>query len=174
MRATGGAAVALAKADGLQPLGQDRTVGFPPPWRIHPGHCVTVEMMDRRAGAGLLLAVMSGVGAFVLAGGVRLQGGAQSTGTISGIVTTDHPPLSSTVAVNADQVAEFELPTRPDRTGAASVQAEALPPVLMRRLLRDAILEYLPAGQLEHAERETEAGIDRLRGAFIPHGEQSS
>ena len=60
-------------------------------------------MMDRRAGAGLLLAVMSGVGAFVLAGGVRLQGGAQSTGTISGIVTTDHPPLSSTVAVNADQ-----------------------------------------------------------------------
>ena len=84
------------------------------------------------------------------------------------------PIVEQRIAVNADQVAEFELPTRPDRTGAASVQAEALPPVLMRRLLRDAILEYLPAGQLEQAERETEAGIDRLRAAFVPHGEQST
>ena len=89
-------------------------------------------------------------------------------------VADQFPIVEQRIAVNADQVAEFELPTRPDRTGAASVQAEALPPVLMRRLLRDAILKYLPAGQLEQAERETEAGIDRLRAAFVPHGEQST
>ena len=89
-------------------------------------------------------------------------------------VADQFPIIERRIAVNADQVAEFELPTRPDRKGTPSVQAEALPPVIMRRLLRDAILEYLPAGQLDKAERETEAGIARLRGAFIPHGEQSS
>ena len=58
-------------------------------------------------------------------------------------VADQFPIVEQRIAAHADQVAEFELPTRPDRTGAASVQAEALPPVLMRRLLRDAILKYL-------------------------------
>ena len=50
-----------------------------------------------------MLAASSLVGAFVLAVAVPLQGGVQATGSITGIVTMDNPPASSTVEVNADQ-----------------------------------------------------------------------
>ena len=59
--------------------------------------------MDRRAGTGAVLAASSLVGAFVLAGAVPLRGGVQATGSITGIVTMDNPPASSTLEVNADQ-----------------------------------------------------------------------
>ena len=50
-----------------------------------------------------MVAAISLVGGFVPAAAVPLQGGAQATGTIAGIVTMDNPPASSTTAVNADQ-----------------------------------------------------------------------
>ena len=59
--------------------------------------------MNRRAGTGAVLAASSAVGALVLAGAVSLQGGVQATGSISGIVTMDNPPASSTFEVNADK-----------------------------------------------------------------------
>ena len=59
--------------------------------------------MNRRAETGAVLAASSLVGAFVLAGVVPLQGGVQATGSITGIVTMDNPPTSSTLEVNADQ-----------------------------------------------------------------------
>ena len=50
-----------------------------------------------------MLAASSLVGAFVLAGAVPLQGGVQATGSITGIVTMDDPPVPTTVEVNADE-----------------------------------------------------------------------
>ena len=49
------------------------------------------------------MAAIVAVGLCVLAGSTPLEGGAQATGTISGIVTMDDPPAPSTVVVNADQ-----------------------------------------------------------------------
>ena len=59
--------------------------------------------MDKRAGTGAVLAVISLVGMFVLAGAVPLRGWVQATGSISGIVIMDSPPAPSTVEVNADE-----------------------------------------------------------------------
>ena len=59
--------------------------------------------MGRRTRTAAALAASSLVGAFVLAGAVPLWGGVQATGSITGIVTMDNPPASSTVEVNADE-----------------------------------------------------------------------
>jgi hypothetical protein len=59
--------------------------------------------MKRRAGTGAVLVASSAVGALVLAGAVSLQGGVQATGSITGIVTMDNPPASSTLDVDADK-----------------------------------------------------------------------
>ena len=58
--------------------------------------------MDRPTRPAAVRAAISLVGGFVLAGAVPLQGGVQATGTITGIVTMDNPPASSTLEVNAD------------------------------------------------------------------------
>ena len=50
-----------------------------------------------------MLAASSAVGAYVLSGAVALQGGVQATGSITGIVTMDNPPASSTLDVTADK-----------------------------------------------------------------------
>ena len=89
-------------------------------------------------------------------------------------VADQFPIREQRIAVNADQVAALALPTRLDRKGNPSVQAEALPPLTMRKLLRDAIMEHLPPGSLERAQLETDAGIIRLQDAFIPHAAHSS
>ena len=58
--------------------------------------------MNRRVETGAVLAASSLVGAFVLAVAVPLHGGVQGTGAITGVVTMDNPPASSTLEVNAD------------------------------------------------------------------------
>ncbi len=50
-----------------------------------------------------MLAAMALVGACVLTAVAPLQGGAQATGSITGIVTMDNPPAASTVEATADQ-----------------------------------------------------------------------
>ena len=54
-------------------------------------------------GTGAVLAGLSLVGGFVVAGVAPLQGGVQATGSITGTVTMDNPPAPSTVEVDADQ-----------------------------------------------------------------------
>ena len=49
------------------------------------------------------MAAMALVGACVLTAVAPLQGGAQATGSITGIVTMDNPPAASTVEATADQ-----------------------------------------------------------------------
>ena len=57
--------------------------------------------MDRRRGVGASL--MALVAAAVALSMTGLEGGVQTTGTISGAITMKDPPLPSTLATNADQ-----------------------------------------------------------------------
>jgi hypothetical protein len=63
------------------------------------------------------------------------------------------------IAITADQIVEHDLPTKPRKTGEKrathierTVEAEAMPAGIMRRLLRDAIEELLPPGALAAAK----------------------
>ena len=71
------------------------------------------------------------------------------------------------IAVNEDQIAAFDLPTKPRKTTdrrrldiRKTVEAEAMPAGELRRIFRTAIESYLPAGALaatkaaEESERE--------------------
>ena len=83
------------------------------------------------------------------------------------------PLAFNRLAVNELQIAELDLPTKPrkrDKTGEATdrrrldiaetVEAEAIPAAVMRRMVREAVESYLPAGALhaakvaEHSERD--------------------
>ena len=58
--------------------------------------------MDRHTRTAAALGALALVSAFVLTAVAPLRGGEQATGSITGIVTMDNPPVSSTVDVNAD------------------------------------------------------------------------
>ena len=71
------------------------------------------------------------------------------------------------LAINPEQIAAFDLPEKPRKAGdrrrldiEQTVEAEAMPAGEMRRLVREAVESYLPAGALqtvriaEQSERE--------------------
>ena len=58
--------------------------------------------VNGRAGTGAVVGAIALVSACVLVAAAPLRGGAQATGSITGIVTMDNPPAPSTVEVNAD------------------------------------------------------------------------
>lgn len=78
------------------------------------------------------------------------------------------------IGINADQVAEFNLPTKPRKEGdkrsrhvAYSVEAESLPAKILRSILRDKVEALLPRGALEVAkvaEQSERAHLSRLAG----------
>jgi hypothetical protein len=60
------------------------------------------------------------------------------------------------IAINPDQILEHDLPTKPRNENdlrakhiKETVEAEAMPARLLRRLLRDKIESFLPSGELE-------------------------
>ena len=84
------------------------------------------------------------------------------------------------IAVNAAQIIEYDLPTKPRKAGEVrrlditeTVEAEAMPAATLRALLRTAIEELLPARALEVVgvvEREEKAGIERMAAMIDYHG----
>ena len=74
------------------------------------------------------------------------------------------------LGINEDQIQEYGLPTKPPKPGSKAtirqtVEAETLPAGIMRKLVRDAVESYLPAGQLaavEAAERSERVGLYML------------
>lgn len=80
------------------------------------------------------------------------------------------------LAINPEQIEAFDLPTKPRKAGErrrpdiqATVEAEAMPANVMRRLVREAVEAYLPAGALEAtrvAEESERHGL-RLLGQHI-------
>jgi hypothetical protein len=50
-----------------------------------------------------------------------------------------------------DQIDEYDLPTRPEKTDASreAVELDALPPEVLRQLINDAIERHVPRRELE-------------------------
>ena len=84
------------------------------------------------------------------------------------------------IAVNAAQVVEYALPTKPRKAGEVrrqditeTVEAEAMPAATLRALLRTSIEDLLPARALEAVglvEREEKEGIERMAAMIDYHG----
>ena len=91
----------------------------------------------------------------------------------------DSAPLTfHRLAVNEDQIARYSLPTKPRKKGErrrqdirTTVEAEAMPAGDLRRMLRDKVESFLPAGALERAkvaeasEREWLEAVARGEGS---------
>ena len=74
------------------------------------------------------------------------------------------------LAINPEQVAQYDLPTKPRKPSerrrpdlAETVEAEAMPASELRRIVRDAIKSYLPANALEAVTAAEESERADLR-----------
>lgn len=84
------------------------------------------------------------------------------------------------LGINADQVAEYDLPTKPrkktDRRSPQvewTVEAEAMPARILRRLLREKVESFMPAGALavaKVAEDSERRGLLALANAIEGEG----
>ena len=80
------------------------------------------------------------------------------------------------LAINPDQIRAYDLPTKPRKAGdrrrldiAETVEAEAMPALVLRGILREAVEGYLPAGALDAvqaAEESEREGLRSLAAAF--------
>ena len=82
------------------------------------------------------------------------------------------------LAVNEDQIAGLDLPTKPRKATdrrrldiAETVEAEAIPAALMRSMVREAVEAYLPDGALHAAKVAEESERDGLRALGKDIGE---
>ena len=81
-------------------------------------------------------------------------------------------PLSfRRLAINHEQIADYDLPTKPRKTGdnrsvevKATVEAEAKPAAIMREIVSEAVEAYLPANTLAVAKVAEQSERDFLRG----------
>ena len=74
------------------------------------------------------------------------------------------------LAINSDQIVDFNLPSRPRKVGELrsaevkeTVEAEAMPATIMRRMVSEAIEAYLPENALAVAKVAEQSEIDGLR-----------
>jgi len=80
------------------------------------------------------------------------------------------------VAVNPEQIADLNLPTRPTKktdtrhkrfaekfgAHAASVELDAIDPATLRQMVRERIEQHIPTGHLEAMDREEQAARESL------------
>ena len=88
------------------------------------------------------------------------------------------------IAVNEDQVAEYDLPTKPRKASDArrlditeTVEAEAMPAATLRELLRSSIEGLLPERAVEdmdQTDEEEREGIERMAELLTDHGLSAS
>ena len=83
---------------------------------------------------------------------------------------TDTPILFHRVAVNEDQIEEYDLPTKPRKATekrlpdmTETVEAETIPAPILRAMVRGTIESYLSAEQLAYAQVMEEEGQAFLR-----------
>lgn len=80
------------------------------------------------------------------------------------------------VAITAEQVDEHNLPTRPtkrtdtraNRFKGESVEVDALPPAVLRTLVRECIVQHIDDRKLKRLEREEALGRETLASLTIP------
>lgn len=87
---------------------------------------------------------------------------------------------SKCVAITEAQIEKYDLPTKPRKAGdkrsqhiKSTVEAEAMPARIMRRLLRDSIEAFLPDNALEIAkvaEDSERAGLMALAAQMTGEG----
>ena len=92
----------------------------------------------------------------------------------------DFPLEFNRIAVNADQVAEYDLPTKPRKASDArrlditeTVEAEAMPAATLRELLRSSVEGLLPdraVEDMECADEEGRKGLERMAELLDHHG----
>ena len=88
------------------------------------------------------------------------------------------------IAVNKDQVVEYDLPTKPRKASDArrlditeTVEAEAMPAATLRELLRSSVEGLLPDGAVEdmdEADEEERGGLERMAELLDQHGLSAS
>ena len=88
------------------------------------------------------------------------------------------------IAVNEDQVIEYDLPTKPRKASdgrrldiTETVEAEAMPAATLRELLRSSIEGLLPDGAVEdmdQTDEEEREGIERMAELLTDHGLSAS
>ena len=84
------------------------------------------------------------------------------------------------LAINPHQIQEYDLPTKPRKSSerrrtdiTSTVEGEALPALIMRRIVVDAVESYLPAGRLDAmkvVEDEERVGLSRLADILALNG----
>ena len=97
----------------------------------------------------------------------RLSAAARAVGYDGDLSQLGVPVTMQRIAINEEQIAQYDLPTKPRKSTERrrldiehTVEAEAMPAGLLRRLLRDKIESFLPTGALaaakvaEESERE--------------------
>lgn len=74
------------------------------------------------------------------------------------------------LAINPEQIAAFDLPTKPRKAGErrrrdvqGTVEAEAMPAAELRRIVREAVESYLPPGALAVVKAAEESEREGLR-----------
>ena len=92
----------------------------------------------------------------------------------------DFPLEFNRIAVNEDQVAEYDLPTKPRKASDArrlditeTVEAEAMPAATLRDLLRSSVEGLLPdraVEDMEEADEEGREGLERMAELLDQHG----
>ena len=81
------------------------------------------------------------------------------------------------IAITENQIEQYDLPTKPRKAGdkrsqhvKSTVEAEAMPAKIMRKLLRDSVEAFLPDGALEIArvaEESERAGLRALAARMV-------
>jgi hypothetical protein len=66
------------------------------------------------------------------------------------------------LAITAAQIAEYSLPTRPEKTDASrdAVELDALPAAILRRLINQAIESHMPNTRPRGPRRRSERTVD--------------
>ena len=84
------------------------------------------------------------------------------------------------LAINPQQIQEYDLPTKPRKATdrrrldiTETVEAEAMPAAIMRRIVVDAVESYLPDGKLgamKEVEESERLGLSRLADILASNG----
>ena len=80
--------------------------------------------------------------------------------------------MFSRLAVTPAQITQWSLPSRPTKSsthtagweGGDSVELDAVSPRILRRLVRDAIEQHLPAGHMQALQVSEDSEREILRG----------
>jgi hypothetical protein len=99
--------------------------------------------------------------------------------TVEGFVHFKDAVVFERLAVTPEQISQFQLPTRPTKQSDSraakfsgeSVEVDALPPTVLRRLVEDAIRRHIDEralGLTEMVEEQERRGLLRLAGSWQP------